>query len=161
MPPATKFNQIFQQLGIIGNARENNQLTNLMKRPSKEPRQTMAHVVAYKKNSIHQADLLYLPTDPMTKDKYALVVVDIATRLCDAVPLKERDALTVSRAIQKLYQTNQYLKKPLRVEVDSGSEFKGVFKDVMERLHVSMKKALPNRHRQQSVVETRTDRLAL
>ena len=52
----------------------------------------------YIPNDTHQIDLLYLPYDKIGKKKYkyALTVVDLATRYKDAEPLTERSSNTVA-----------------------------------------------------------------
>jgi hypothetical protein len=151
-----RFNTILARLGMI--AKENNQLTNLLKVPPKEKYAQAPHTTGHIANISHQCDTLYLPQDPKTSDKYCLVVVDVATRTLDAQPMKDRDSLTVSRAIQKIYSRG-ILKKPMRVEIDPGSEFKGAFREMMDKMDVSIKEKLANRHRQQSVVETANQRI--
>ena len=52
-----------------------------------------------KPNHIHQADLLFLPHDRVGRKtyKYALVVVDIASRYKDAEPLTSKESREISR----------------------------------------------------------------
>ena len=82
--------------------------------------------------------------------QYALVVVDIHDKKCDAVPLKERTSEAVLEGFKKLYAQGILEKPKLQLEVDPGKEFsnlKGYFKGV----HI--RQGLTNRHRQQSLVE--------
>ena len=53
-------------------------------------------------NSVHQADLLFLPHDKLRRKtyKYALTVVDIASRYKEAEPLTSKDSNEVARAFQ-------------------------------------------------------------
>lgn len=134
---------------------DNSTLSNLTKPPLKEPKSQMPHTFAPQKYATQQLDLLQLPDDDGYK--YLLVVVDIATRLCDAEPLKTKDSNEVKKAMLKIWK-RKYIKKPLRFEVDSGSEFKGEFKKYFEKiLDFVVKKA--GRHRQQSVVETKNGQI--
>jgi hypothetical protein len=65
------------------------ELVNLYKRPKKETYDETPHFnQTYAANVDHQADLLFLPID--NRYRYSLVVTDIATRLSDAVPLKNK-----------------------------------------------------------------------
>jgi IS30 family transposase len=103
------------------------------------------------KNGSHQADLLFLPND--NGFKYCLVVVDLATRITDAQPLKNKTSKDVLEAMKKIYK-GKYLKTPHYLEVDAGAEFKDVFEKYFKtRLTLRVKEA--GRHQQQSVVETR------
>jgi hypothetical protein len=143
--------RILQQLGIIASNESNNKLTNLTKIPKKEPKSVMPHTTAFVKYAVEQADLLFLPEDDGYK--YVLVVVDIATRLTDAEPLKTKNANDVKNALIKIYK-RRILKMPKRIEVDAGAEFKGVFKTYFDK-YTDVYSKIAGRHRQQSVVESK------
>ena len=85
----------------------------------------------FERNTTHQLDLLFLPEDDGYR--YLLVIVDIATRHVDAEPLKTKDSKEVLKATQKIFK-RKYVKQPLRLEVDSGTEFKGKFKEYYDKL---------------------------
>ena len=72
-------------------------------------------------NEIHQADILYLPHDG--NYKYALTIVDIATRYKCAIPLKNKTAKATKEGFDIAY-TN-VLKPPNQLQVDKGKEFLG------------------------------------
>ena len=74
-----------------------------------------------KVGEIHQADLLFLPTDTVgrKKFKYALTVVDVASRYKDAEPLSDKSALSVANAMEKIYKRGP-LKYPYLMQVDQG-----------------------------------------
>jgi hypothetical protein len=144
-------NKILKDLKIVENENENNLVKNLTKVPKKEPANVMPHTFAPVKNATHQADLLHLPDDQGYK--YLLVVVDIATRTVDAEPLKTKDSSLVKNALVKIYK-RKYLNKPLRLEVDLGTEFKGAFKSYFDKLLKIVTK-VAGRHRQQAVVESK------
>ena len=146
-----KYDNFARDLGFVENKKENNLLTNLLKKPRKDDNHNTPHTNNPMKNGSHQADLLFLPTD--RGYKYALVVVDIATRKTDAEPLKGKTSKEVLSAMKTIYK-RKYLNEPNYLEVDGGSEFKDVFETYFEnRLELRFKEA--GRHRQQSVVETR------
>ena len=50
------------------------------------------------KNAVHQADLLFLPHDTVNRKtyKYALTVVDVASRYKEAEPLTSKDSKEVA-----------------------------------------------------------------
>ena len=144
-------NKVLADLKIISSSKENSLVKNLTKVPPREPRDVMPHTTAFQPFAAEQADLLFLPNDDGYR--YLLVVVDIATRLCDAEPIKNKEAATVRDAMKKIFK-RKVLKMPLRLEVDPGNEFKGAFKTFYEKLlHIVTKVA--GRHRQQAVVETK------
>ena len=73
--------------------------------------------VVDKPNYIHQADLLFLPTDE--GKKYALVVVDVDSRYIDAEPLCSKSSASVAKAFDKMYARKK-LKFPNTLIVDPG-----------------------------------------
>lgn len=123
----------------------------LLKPPPKSTRAEMPHFSRdYPKNYFHQADLLYLPHDQGYK--YLLVVVDIGTRLCDAEPLKGKNAKDVVKAIKKIY-SRKVLSTPKKIYVDSGTEFKSDFVKWLDDNDIKYRVSKPFRHRQTALVE--------
>ena len=53
-------------------------------------------------NKVHQADLLFLPHDKLGRNtyKYALTVVDVASRFKEAEPLTSKDSAEVAEAFR-------------------------------------------------------------
>ena len=144
-------NKILKDLKILIDENENSLVKNITKIPPREPNKVMPHTNAPVENAVQQADLLFLPNDDGYR--YLLVVVDIATRKVDAEPLKTKEAIEVKKAMEKIYK-RKTLKKPLRLEVDSGLEFEGAFSKFFNKTLKIVKKIV-GRHRQQSVVETK------
>ena len=101
-------------------------------------------------NSVHQADLLFLPYDKPPRSrkvyKYALTVVDIASRYKEAEPLTSQDSAEVSKAFQLIYKRGP-LAWPQMLQVDPGREFMGAVTKEMEK-HKTYKI-----HRDQAIVE--------
>ena len=118
-----------------GNANE------LMKKPPKE--RTVPKIIDFEPNATHQMDLVYLTHDQVkkTKYRYALSVMDTATRLGDAEPLSQRRPEDVIKALKKIYKRGPLKKPSVRITTDNGSEFKGAFnktKDSYTRLPVQV-----------------------
>ena len=105
-------------------------------------------------NHTHQMDLLYLPHDRIRRKrfKYALTVVDIASRFKDAEPLTDKSAMAVSVALQTIYRRGP-LKYPKMVQVDDGKEFKGAFNQLLLKHRIQVKRGIPGNHRSQALVE--------
>jgi hypothetical protein len=135
---------------------QNQLLYNLYKVPKKDNKLEEPHIQNFEKNSIHQADLLFLPDDDGYK--YALVVVDTTTGLTDAEPLKNKSSEDVLDGFKKIYQRG-ILKMPHRLEVDSGGEFKGTLKKYFEDHDCFIRYGQPDRHRQQALAERRNQTL--
>lgn len=112
-------------------------------------------------NQIHQADLLFMPHDKIRGKtyKYCLVVVDIASRYGDAVPLTTKYSSEVASGFSKIYKKSP-LKFPKILQVDSGSEFKGEVTSLFAKNNAEIKRGIPNLHRSQSIVERRNKELA-
>ena len=110
-----------------------------------------------KPNKIHQADLLFLPHDTYRKKtyKYALVVVDIASRYKDAEALTTKESSEVAKAFENIY--SQKLKWPEILMVDPGKEFCGNVTTLMNKHKVNFQRSEAGNHRAQAFVE-RTNR---
>ena len=106
-------------------------------------------------NAVHQADLLFLPHDKLPRGKkifkYALTVVDIASRFKAAEPLTSKDSSEVSKAFRKIYRGP--LKWPKILQVDPGREFMGAVTEEMKGHDVRIRRGNVNVHRDQGIVE--------
>ena len=148
------FKRINERLGIT-EKRKPNLINRLTKIPQKEKRNNTGHFLNFGADENHQADLLYLPHEKRGNRtfKYALVVVDLGTRLMDAEPLSSKSPAAVLTALQKIYR-RPYLSLPkVQMSVDPGSEFKGVFREYLEGKGVQMKVGAVNNHSSQAIVE--------
>lgn len=121
----------------------------------------------YKKNAVHQMDLLYLPFEKNDNKtpRYLLVVTDVATKLTDAEPVKIvngnfRSAKGVLDSLKSIYSRKILNVPSTMIQTDSGSEFKGVFKKYLNSKKIIHKVGLPGRSRQQAFVETRNKIIA-
>ena len=112
----------------------------------------------HKPNQIHQADLLYLPVD--TGYMYGLTVVDTGSRLTDCEPMKDKKALTTLNALKKIYDRGILKIPEISIEVDAGSEFKGVFAKYFKDKNINIRVAQTGRSRQQGLVESRNGSIA-
>ena len=83
--------------------------------------------------------------------KYALTVVDVASRFKAAKPLTSKESSEVSKTFQKIY------KRPLRwpsvLQVDPGREFMGDVKKEMAKHDVRIRIGNVNVYRDQGIVE--------
>jgi hypothetical protein len=84
--------------------------------------------------------------------KYCLCVVDVATGLMDAEPLKEKTSDAVLFALKKIYNRD-ILDLPSKLITDSGGEFQGKVSSYMKKEKVNTRTAQPGRHRQVAMVE--------
>ena len=122
--------------------------------PSYIPRPTFDVFVP---NEVHQADLLFLPHDRPLRSrktyKYALTVVDVASRYKEAEPLASKESAEVATAFSTIYKRSR-LKWPKLLQVDPGREFMGAAKQTHEIDKMlksdAVKQAL---HRSQAIVE--------
>ena len=133
-------------------------IDKLLTVPKKDKGVNMPRFQVYEQDYVHQADLMYLPND--NGYKYLLVVVDVGTRLVDAVPLKSKSNNEVLKAFKTIYK-RKTLSMPIRLEVDSGSEFKGTVKHYFEQQGVFVRVAKIGRHRQQAIVEKKNQMIQL
>ena len=105
-------------------------------------------------NKVHQADLLFLPHDKVSKHtyKYALTVVDVASRFKAAEPLATKEAKEVADALSRIYRRGP-LKWPKLLQVDPGCEFMGAVNQVLAKHNVEVRRDRVDIHRDQGVVE--------
>ena len=111
------------------------------------------HRAVNKPNYIHQADLLFLTYDTVRRKtyKYALLVVDVASRYVDAEALTSKDSSRVAKAFERIYSRN--LTYPHTVIVDPGTEFMGDVIKLMQKHNVRIQRSEAKNHKAQSVVE--------
>ena len=107
-------------------------------------------------NAVHQADLLFLPHDKLPRGrkiyKYALTVVDVASRYKEAEPLTSKESDEVSKAFQKIYRRGP-LKWPQLLQVDPGREFMGAVTKEMANHKTAIRRGRVDIHRDQAIVE--------
>ena len=84
--------------------------------------------------------------------KYALTVVDIASRFKEAQPLTSKNSDEVAKAFKTIY-TRGPLKWPQMLQVDPGREFMGAVTKEMENHKTSIRRGHPEIHRDQAIVE--------
>ena len=91
--------------------------------------------------AVHQADLLFLPRDKTGRKiyKYALTVVDIASRFKAAETLTSKDSSEVAKALQKIYKGA--MKWPKVLQVDPGREFMGELTKEMTKHSMRIRRA--------------------
>ena len=108
-------------------------------------------------NAVHQADLLFLPHDKLPRGKkvykYALTVVDVASRYKAAEALTSKDSDEVARGFAKIYRRGPLKWRPQLLQVDPGREFMGAVTKAMGEHNVTIRRGRPNIHRDQAIVE--------
>ena len=120
--------------------------------PPKKAKGPKPRIRIWKANAVQQADLLRLPED--NEYKYALVCVDLGTRIVDAEPLKFKNSDDVLKAFKKIYKRGRLKPPSIRLEVDSGTEFKSSVREYFtKKIKCTVKVGQPGRHRQQAYAE--------
>ena len=106
-----------------------------------------------KPNQVHQSDLLFLPHDTIWGRvyRYALVVIDVASRYKDAEALRTKDSGEISKCFSKIY--SRRLSWPGVLVVDSGREFMGSVTKLMEKHGVRIQRGQAGNHRSQAFAE--------
>ena len=107
-------------------------------------------------NAVHQADLFFLPHDKLPRGrkvyKYALTVVDVASRYKAAKPLTSKESEEVSWGFARIYRRGP-LKWPQLLQVDPGREFMGTVTKTMENNKTAIRRGRADIHRDQAIVE--------
>ena len=109
-----------------------------------------------KPNQVHQADLLFLPHDTLRRKtyRYALVVIDVASRYKDAETISTKESSEIVKCFSKIYSRKpRRLSWPGVLMVDSGREFMGSVTKLMEQHGVSIQRGQAGNHRSQAFVE--------
>ena len=103
-------------------------------------------------NSVHQVYLLFQTHDKLPRGrkvyKYALTVVDVASRYNEEEPLTSKDSAEVAKAFQSIYR-----RSPLTLQVDPGREFMGSVTKEMESHKTYIRRGRTEMHRDQAIVE--------
>ena len=106
-------------------------------------------------NAVHQADLLFLPHDKLPRGrkvfKYALTVVDVASRYKEAESLTSKNS-EVAQAFQKIYKRSP-LKWPQMLQVDPGRKFMGAVTKEMEKHKTYIRRRRVDIYRDQAIVK--------
>jgi len=105
-------------------------------------------------NKVHQADLLFLPHDKVGRKtyKYALLVIDVASRYKDAELLTSKNSSEVANAFTTIY--SRKLLRPQKIIIDHGREFMGDVTSLFEKHKVTIQRSEAGNHRAQAFVET-------
>jgi hypothetical protein len=105
-------------------------------------------------NAVHQADLLYLPHDRVgcKTYKYALTVVDVASRYKEAEALTDESAAEVAAALGCIYKRGP-LTWPRLMQVDPGREFLGAVNQLLAKQNTQVRRVGVGVHRDQGIVE--------
>ena len=106
-----------------------------------------------KPNQVHQADLLFLPHDTIFGKvyRYALVVIDVASRYKDAEALRTKESGEISKCFSRIY--SRRLSWPGVLMVDPGREFMGNVTRLMNHHGVDIQRGQAGNHRSQAFVE--------
>ena len=83
--------------------------------------------------------------------RWALGVVDVASRYVDAEALRNKNADSVARAFERIYYRK--LTYPKTLMVDKGTEFKGTVTRLMKENDVHIQVGEPGNHRSQAFAE--------
>ena len=132
--------------------------------PKYIPRPNASMSLFAKPKDIHQGDLLSLPHDRYKKKtyKYALNIVDVASRYKGSYQLTTKNSEEVAQAFQWIYE-NTPLTYPKTLIIDNGKEFYGDMTKLMEKHDVMIQHGDPSQHHSQGIVErfnrTLVDRL--
>ena len=100
-----------------------------------------------KPNDIHQADILYLQHDRYKKKtyKYALNIMDVASRHKGSCQLATKNSKEVAQVFQWIYG-NTPLTYPKTLIIDDGKEFYGDTTKLMEKHDVLIQCGDPSQH---------------
>ena len=168
MRSSNKFTTLVMDIGEVSGSMKKEPAKWLMKQPLYQiclpppkyiPRPNASMPLFAKPNDIHQADILYLPHDKFKKKvyKYALNIVDVASRYKGSYQLAIKNIKEVAQAFQWIYEITP-LTYPKTLIIDDGKEFCGDMTKLMEKHDVMIQRGDPSQHRWQGIVEGSTER---
>jgi hypothetical protein len=106
-------------------------LSQLLKNPPRKSK-LYNHYNVRKPNELNQIDILFLPDDKGYK--YCLCVIDVASRYKAARALKLKDSESIIEALFDIYENDEFIQKPTRLQCDKGREFTNLtFKNFCKR----------------------------
>ena len=145
-------------------ALKNEQLFNLYEKPKKDSglNEIRTNREAIQPDCVYQSDVLYMPTDPTTQDKYILTVVDISSKgKLDAEPMKIVNAQAVLKAFKTIFSRGILSMPKYVITLDKGSEFNNeTIKKYFNDNKVFIKYTQTGRSRQIAFAENRNKIIA-
>ena len=102
-------------------------------------------------NEVHQADLLFLPHDRVRQKtfRYALTVVDVASRYKETEPLTSKTAAEVANGLARLYKWSPLRwQKPLQFDI--GREFMGSVSQLLAKHSVLVRRGQVDIHNEET-----------
>lgn len=119
----------------------------LYKLPQKDKYGDQPTIPIIDPNYAHYVDVLYLPND--NGMKYCLLVVDQGSRYVGATAMEDRSVADIVKGLVAIYKNNKYLKIPVLIISDMGSEFRKNFDaEIYNKLGIENHKTLKaGRHR--------------
>src|SRR6266487_4593063 len=107
-------------------------------------------------NCIHMCDLLYLTNDIVNKKtyKWALTIIDVASRFKCTVPLTSKNSSDVAKVFKKIYNDpSNPLVWPTLLQCNQGCEFMGETSKIMEEHNVMIRLIGAYSHRGLAIVD--------
>ena len=106
------------------------------------------------KFEVDQAYLLFLPHDRVrqTTFRFALMVVDVASRYKEAEPLTSKTATEVADGLARIYKRSP-LRWPKLLQVDPGRRIMGSVSQLLAKHSVQVRRSRVDIHRDQGIVE--------
>lgn len=151
MPPKKRsmFNELDKAMGIDNNK----QSVKLTQAPKIKSREKGSYQVPIK-FAVLQADLIYMREDKKGF-KFILTVVDVASRLMDAIPLRGREGEDVIEGFEQVWKHKHILEnKVLTIYTDPGSEFKNnKVIEYFDDLGIDLRFTMTGRKNQTAIVE--------
>ena len=97
------------------------------------------------------SDIIYLPRDNLTNDKFIVLFTDRLTSFVCGIPIKSLNSTTVANA---MYQYLCFYPSPKIVQVDGGPEYSGRFQQLCDNYQILVKTSIPRSSQTQGTVES-------
>ena len=97
------------------------------------------------------SDIIYLPRDNLTNDKFIVLFTDRLTSFVCGIPIKSLNSTTVANA---MYQYLCFYPSPKIVQVDGGPEYSGRFQQLCDNYQILVKTSIPRSSQTNGTVES-------
>lgn len=137
--------KLIKELGI------NEEFTKLQH--NKDKSNHVKNSIRHEEDYNFMGDLLILP-ETKKGYRYLLLLVDLYTDEFDGVPLKTKTAEETVAGIKQIFKRVKYLKKPMTLQTDGGTEFKKDFNEYLYDQNILHNVTQPGRHKQNANIES-------
>lgn len=158
-PSTDKLYKILKKNNIDVNKNEikifiDNQTEQQLTKQTKENKKNYGHIVSFNPDMNYQIDIFDLSKYASYNKnyKYLFVMIDIFSRKVYVIPMKNKDIISTSKALDKIITDNNL--KPITIISDSDSSFLGdKFQSIIKKYNIYHDAVILNDHHTLSIID--------